>query len=240
MIGRWKRRANHLATARLSVRRHIPWQVQVLLLLTIIALLAVAGVALFQYGMAEGRRDPHAALAMQGASEQASRLATELADARQKITTLEQQLRLEGATRETLSKQLAQLQADNGGLRDHMAFYESLLTKTDRAPPLAIDLLRVVPIAPGRYRVQATLVQGQSSQEPFKGEIDFRLTIDRAGRQEQLVWPASRLPLTVSRFTRFERDTELTPDVKVRHVEMRVYAAGSAQVKLSRSYDVKG
>ncbi|GLR11303.1 hypothetical protein GCM10007907_00930 [Chitinimonas prasina] len=240
MIGRWKRRGNHLATAKLAVKRHLPWYAQFGLAIVLVCMLAGMGIAVYRYGEQEGRRDPSALLAVQGASQQSDRLQAELQANRQKLMALEQQLRLEMATRETLSRQLGQLQNDNSGLREQIAFYESLLTKTDRAPALAIDQLRVEALTPGQYRLRAILVQGQSSQEPFKGEVDFQLVVERAGRRVTMTWPERRIPLNVSRYTRLEKETDLGVDAKLKQVEMRVYAVGDNRVKLSRSYDVKG
>lgn len=240
MIGRWKRRGNHLATARLAVRRHLPWYARAGLVLLALLVMAAIGWSLFHQGIAEGREQAANSSAAQGVSLQNGRLEADLRESRQRLQGLEQQLRLETATRETLSKQIVQLQTDNGGLREQIAFYESLLTKTDRAPALAIDQFRVEALAPGRYRLRAILVQGQSSQEAFKGEVDFHLVVERAGRRETLNWPATRLPLTVARYTRLERETELPPDSHLKQVELRIYAAGESRSKLSRTYDVKG
>ncbi|HEY9103184.1 DUF6776 family protein [Chitinimonas sp.] len=240
MIGRWKRRGNHLATARLAVRRHLPWYARAGLLMLALLLMAAVGWSLFHQGVQAGREQAANSPAAQGASLQNGRLEADLRESRQRLQGLEQQLRLETTTRETLSKQIVQLQTDNGGLREQIAFYESLLTKTDRAPALAIDQFRVESLAPGRYSLRAILVQGQSSQEAFKGEADFRLVVERGGRRETMNWPAARLPLTVARYTRLERETELPPDSRLKQVELRIYAAGESRVKLSRTYDVKG
>ncbi|MGQ5523921.1 DUF6776 family protein [Chitinimonas sp. PSY-7] len=240
MIRRWKRRGNHLATAKLAVRQHRPWYILMGLTLLSVAALAGIGMLLFRYGESEGRRDPNAILAVQGASREASRLTQELGDTRQKLIALEQQLRVELATRETLSRQLQQLQADNGGLRERVGFYESLLTKTDRAPALAIEVFRVETLGPGHYRLSAILLQGQSSQEAFKGELEFRLTTERNGKRETVLWPLPREAFTVSRFTRLERETNLPVDVTLKQVELRIYAAGENRTRLTRIYDVKG
>jgi len=164
----------------------------------------------------------------------------EMAELRQKLASSEQQLRLELATRDTLSRQLQQYQTDNSALREQLAFYESLLTKTDRAPGLAIDSFRAEPFSPGRYRLKIVLVQGQSSQEAFKGELEFKLTFERSGKQESLIWPSKRLGIKVSRFSLTESDAALPIDAKLRRVEVRVYALGENNPKLARSYDVKG
>ncbi|QDQ27823.1 hypothetical protein FNU76_16545 [Chitinimonas arctica] len=240
MIGRWKRRGNHLATAKLAVKRHLSWYAQLGLAVLLLAVLLGGGLAVYRYGENEGRQSRETLLAVRGASLQAGRAVAELAESRQRAMNLEQQLRLEMATRDTLSKQISQLQTDNGALREQIAFYESLLTKTDRAPALAIDQLRVEALTPGHYRLRATLVQGQSSQEPFRGEADFRLVFERAGRRETVNWPSPRLQLAVSRFTQLEKETELPVDAKLKQVELRVYAAGDSRVRLSRIYDVKG
>lgn len=240
MIGRWKRRGNHLATARLAVKRHMPWYARFALMLVLAALLGGGILAAYRYGEASGRSDPGALLAAQGASREAVRLNGDLADARQRLLTTEQQLRVEQTTRETLSHQLQQMQTENGGLREQIAFYESLLTKTERAPALALEVFQVEPLTPGRYRMRAVLVQGQSSQEPFKGEADFRFVIEKGGKRSELVWPQPRFGFTVTRFTRIERETDLPADAKLRQVEIRIYAQGDNHVRLSRTYDVKG
>ncbi|WP_269533067.1 DUF6776 family protein [Chitinimonas sp. BJYL2] len=236
MIGRWKRRGNHLATARLAVRRHLPWPARLALGLLGLIVLASGSYGLYLYGEQQGR---HGALASQ-VGQDASRLARELQESAQRAQALEQQLRLETSTRETVSRQLVQLQADNGALREQIAFYESLLTKTDRAPALALDQFRVEPVSPGHYRLRAILVQGQSTQEAFRGEVEFRLVVERGGRRESLVWPAPRIKVNVTRYHRLERETELPPDARLKQVEIRVYADGESRAKLTRNYDVKG
>ncbi|WP_374356288.1 DUF6776 family protein [Chitinimonas sp.] len=240
MIGRWKRRGNHLATAKLAVRRHLPWYARFAAALAAAALLVGGTYAAYGYGLTQGKQDPTAARLVQGASRDVAVLSRDLADARQRLGALEQQLRVEQTTRETLSHQLQQLQSDNGSLRDKITFYESLLTKTDRAPSLAIEELRVEPLSGGHYRLRAILVQGQSSQSAFKGSADFRLIIERAGKRSELIWPAQRIPLTVTRFTRIERETELPNDARLRQVEIRIYTQADNRVRLSRTYDVKG
>jgi hypothetical protein len=240
MIGRWKRRGNHLATAKLAVRRHLPWYVLSLLIVGLLAALVGGGYAAFHYGFQQGRQDPGVMAAAQGVSRQAAGLANDLTDTRQRLAALEQQLRVEQTTRESLSHQLQQMQSDNAGMREKISFYESLLTSTDRAPALKLESVQIEPQGPGRYRLRAVLVQGQSSQEPFKGQAEFRLIFDRAGKRSELLWPANRIAITVARFSRVERDAELPADAKLRQVEVRIYAQGETHVRLSRTYDVKG
>jgi hypothetical protein len=240
MIGRWKRRGNHLATARLAVRPHLTWYAQVGIGVGFCVVLAIGVLAAYRYGERTGISDDSARLQALGASQAAQRLSAELADVHQRMDTMAQQLRVEESTRDTLAKQIQQLQADNGALREKVAFYESLLTTTDRAPALSLEGLHVEPLAPGRYRLRAVLVQGQSSQEAFKGEVDFRLVMEHGGKRTETVWPQPRIPVTVARFAQVVRETELPADTKLREVEVRVYAQGDNHVRISRTYDVKG
>ncbi|MBV8657164.1 MAG: hypothetical protein JO142_04990 [Burkholderiales bacterium] len=240
MISSWKRRGNHLTTAKLAVRRHLPWYVRGLLVLALVGLMVGALMAAYNYGERQGRYDPSAVLAVEGASREMQKLARELADERQRSATGEQQLRVESTTRDALSHQVQQLQQENSGYRDQIAFYESLLTQTERAPALSIEGLKAESTAAGRYRVRALLVQGQSSQTPFKGRVDFRLVVERAGKRSELTWPQAAEPLLVSRFARVERDLELAADTHLREIEIRIYDQSDNRVHLSRTYDVKG
>lgn len=236
MIGRWKQRGNHIATARLTVHRHLPWSTRLLRSGGLLLLVGFVTLGAYYYG----RQQATSAVDNSAAANRSARSESEINELRQKLGSIEQQLRVELATRDTLSRQLQQYQTDNGALREQLAFYESLLTKTDRAPGLAIDSFRAEPLSPGHYRLKIVLVQGQSSQEAFKGELDFKLTYERGGRQESLVWPTKRLGIKVARFSLTESDASLPVDAKLRRVEVRVYAAGEGNAKLARSYDVKG
>jgi len=240
MISSWKRRGNHLTTAKLAVRRHLPWYVRGALVILLVGAVAGALMAAYSYGERQGRHDPSAVLAVEGASREVQKLATELADERQQSAASAQQLRVESTTRDALSRQVQQLQQENAGYRDQIAFYESLLTQTERAPALSIEALHVEPTAAGRYRVRALLVQGQSSQAPFKGRVDFRLVVEHGGKRNELVWPKESQPLVVARFARVERDLELAADTRLREIEIRIYDQGDNRVHLSRTYDVKG
>lgn len=231
MIGRWKKRGNHLATARLAVYRHLPWPQRALRWLAVALLILGSMYGTYRYGI-------HAS--HQQLIQDTSFSEAEVVELRQRLTAISQQLRLETATRDTLSRQLQQYQTDNGGLREQVAFYESLLTKTDRAPGLAIDTFRSETLSPGHYRLKAVLVQGQSSQEPFRGEVEFRLTTERAGRRDTQIWPARRLPIKVARYGVVETETNLPPDTRIQRVDVRVFSAGENNVKLTRSYEVKG
>jgi hypothetical protein len=240
MIGRWKRRGNHLATARLAVRRHMPWPLQIALAAGVLGVVVMAGVWLYRYGEAAGlatARDLHMASGLQA---NMARLQAELTDMRQRLLTTEQQWRMERATRNTLTHQAAQYEAENANLREQLSFYEALLTRTDRAPALSLESFRSQSLLPGRYRLRVVLVQGQSAQSPFRGELDFRLRYEHEGRQHSLIWPTPRLPVSVARFGRFEPDVALPDGARLRQVEVRVYAQGDNRVKLSRVYDVRG
>jgi hypothetical protein len=240
MIGRWKRRGNHLATARLAVRRHVPWPLQLVLGAGVLGVMGMAGVWLYQHGEAAGLATAREIQVASGQQANLARLQSELLEVRQRLMTTEQQWRVERAAWNTLSQQVAQYQAENANLREQLSFYEALLTRTDRAPALSLESFRSEALSPGRYRLRVVLVQGQSAQAPFRGELDFRLSYEHDGRPQSLIWPTPRLPVSVARFGRFEPDVTLPDGARLRHVEVRVYAQGDNRVKLSRNYDVRG
>ncbi len=243
-LRRWKQRGSHLATARLAVRQRTPWRTRVLGVLLLMAFFGVATYVGYLWGQQtmgvhNAKLVPmHASEnLLQGADQQRS---SELQSLRQKLVSTEQQLKLELSTRDTITRQLQQYQTDNTGLREQLAFYESLLTKTDRAPGLTINAFNAELLSPGHYRLKVVLVQGQSSQEAFKGTVDFKLTVEKGDKRETLVWPSHPLPLTVARFGHLETDTALVGDARLRQVEVRIYAGAETQVKLAHSYEVKG
>jgi hypothetical protein len=226
-----RRRANPLSQTALLVRPPLR-RGQVLLRCGLAGLLA-AGIAALAFFV--GQRDGLIAQAQQVQSHRDG----ENNNLSQSLGTTQTQLRVEEATRDSLSQQLQQLQTDNAGLREQLAFYEALLTKTDRAPGLSIDTFRSEKLSPGRYRLKIVLVQGQSSQGPFEGEVEFRLTTERNKRRDTLVWPNKRLPVRVSRFALVETELILANDALLQKADVRIFAKGESQSRLNRSFDVK-
>lgn len=236
MIQRWKQRGNHLATARLAVHRDLTWPARLLRYVLLLLLFGAGMYGGYRYGWSA-----HAQVASGGPSSGEGRNPAEEAQSlRQTLGSVEQQLRVELATRETLSRQIQQYQTDNSALRERLAFFESLLTRTDRAPGLAIDSFRAEALSPGHYRFKLVLIQGQSSREPFGGELDFKLTTERSGQRASLVWPERRLPIRVDRFGIVESDVDLPEGTRLRQVEVRLHTRDGRGVQLARSFDVKG
>ena len=240
MISRWKRRGNRLATARLSVRHQLPWYAR--LALGLLALLVVVGALSLAYrrGDMHGSDDALSRLSSQTAWQKARQADSELSDTHQRLAAVEAQLRVETATRDTLSRQVQQLQTDNDHLREQNAFFEALMTRADHAAALTIESLHVEAVSVGHYRLRVLLLQGQASAGPFKGEADFRFVLEQRGHRTELSWPHTHLPVTVARFARLAWEVELPPDSRLRHVEMHIYGAGASQARLSRGEDVKG
>ncbi|MDK2123602.1 DUF6776 family protein [Parachitinimonas caeni] len=219
------------------MKTHISWPLRIVFALGCALGLFAIGYFLYEFGRQKGTEEVLADQRLRSIQSENELLRRELVDQKGRQAGQAQTLKVELTTRESLIDQLRQSQSENAKLREEVAFYETLLTKTDRSPALSIESFRAEPQGSG-YRIRLLLLQGQSSPEPFKGEVEFKLVAKGNGQAHATLWPVGhRLPLDVRRFARIEQEI---PALRLQQVEVRIYAAGDSKVRLSRTFDVKG
>lgn len=239
MLRNARRRWKVMADADIAVRRRLPWQLKFLLTLLAVAVLAFGGWLSFEAGYDAGRNAEKVLLPKE-AQRFAQKQTDLIADMTQKIQTMSQEMRVEVTTHQSLAKEIQQLHGENRGLRDQVAFYESLLTRGSGGVGLTVETFKAEAQGSGRYLLGMVMVQGQAKSDVFKGEVDFVLTYELKGQLAKLTKPVPRLPISVVRFHRVESMVEVPEGARLKQVEVRVFGAGDGRPKLSRLFEVKG
>src|SRR5690349_25043191 len=106
-----------------------------------------------------GFRQSEAARAHAKLMEQIKQRETENAELRTQVAAAERQMQIERATYGDLAKQVKSLTEENAGLREDLAFFQSLMASGGKEG-VSINRFRVQPESlPGEYRYRLLLVQ---------------------------------------------------------------------------------
>lgn len=170
----------------------------------------------------------------------------ELATWRARGAQADRQLQMERAAGGDLAKQVKSLTFENAGLKEDLAFFQSIMSATG-APggTITVNRFRLRPEAePGEYRYQMLLVQNGQRSKQFRGRLQFVLDVHNDGRKLALVIPAEAeresrdYQLSFKFFQRVEGTFKLTPGSVLKRMQVRVFENGARTPKLTQSLSV--
>lgn len=231
-----------IAAPRMTVRTHVAWHWRAL---GAVAMLTVSLVlALWMYDA--GRR--FAGFDAVAASEElaelrarVSRLDDEAKQLRAVAATSESRVQIERTAQERLVAQLKAMEAENGRLKEDLAFFENLAAGRgeDR---VAVSRLKVDQDGvPGEYRYRLLVTQGGKDRE-FQGRLQLVVTVKHGGREQMLLFPAddasrdaAAYRIQFRRFYRAEGAFRVDPGAKVQSVQVRVFEQGAAQPRATQT-----
>jgi len=163
-----------ISAPRVAVRTHVPWYWRWLGITVLGALVVGVGWATYDFGMEfAGFRQSEAALALARLTDEIKRRDADLAEMRSKVAAAERQLQIERATYGDLARQVKTLAEENAGLKEDLAFFQSLMPAGGREG-VSINRFRVQKEAlPGEYRYRLLLVQTGQRVKEFKGNQGY-------------------------------------------------------------------
>lgn len=171
---------------------------------------------------------------------------SELAQLHARGAQLERQLQMERALGADLARQVKSLAFENAGLKEDLAFFQSIMSATGAAEgTISVNRFRLQPeIRPDEYRYQMLLVQnGQRSRE-FRGRLQFVLNVNQDGRKLVLALPADGEPehkdyqLRFKFFQRIEGTFKLAPGSVLERMQVRVFENGARSPRLTQILSV--
>lgn len=235
-----------IAAPRVAVRSEVAWYLRWVGLVVVLACSAALAAWMYDAGrrfagfdrseveqeLAEARRDLEATRA-------------ELERVRAVANAADARLSIERTAQQKFAQQIRGLEQETARLREELAIFESMLSAESRAAnPLTINRFKVVPdVLPGeyRYRLLLLLAPGNRRDRDFQGRLELVVSLTEGDKNAMMTFPeagdpsASAFRLTFRHFHRAEGIFRVDPKAKVESVQVRVYEAGSDQVRAAQS-----
>ena len=234
------------SSQRMVVRTHVAWYWRWLGYASLGALVVGIGWTTYDYGMElAGFRQGEAARVLEALKADIRSRDAQLAELRSQVAAVERQMQIERATYGDLARQVKSLSEENAGLKEDLAFFQSLMTAGAKEGAVAINRFRVQPDAmPGEYRYRLLLVQSGQRVKEFQGTLQFVLNLEQGDRKYALTLPregerdAKDYRISFKFFQRVEGTFRVAPDAVVKSLQIRVFENGSVAPKLSQTVTV--
>ena len=245
----WKLRQRFgIAAPKLLVRTHIPWYLRWLGIAVLLAFSAALAAWMYDAGRRYAGFDRgEMAQELTAARSELGKMGDELLRLRAIANATDSKVSMERAAQHKLAQQGRALGEDNAQLREELAIFESMLASgTAGAAPLSVLRLKVeADTLPGEFRYRVLLlVSGPRRGREFQGRLELLVKLTENGRSAIITIPgqegqgeadSSTFRLAFKHFQRVEGTFRVAPKAKVVSVQVRVFEAGSAEPKVTRS-----
>ena len=240
----WKVRQRFGITApRVAVRAQVPWSARWLGIAVLAGFSAAIAFWMFDAGLQFAGYD------LRESSQERAELKRELESAREELERLravanaaDSKLSIERTAQHNLAQQVRSLEAENAKLREETAIFESMLAGDSRgANPVSIRRFKVEPLQTGEYRYRLIVLASVVRRGEFRGHYDLVVRLTRDGRGAMMTLPEGAGPaaagfgLEFRNFHRVEGTFRAPPGSRVDSVQVRIYDAGSTQVRTTET-----
>jgi len=234
-----------IAAPRVSVRTHVPWYLRWLGLGVMLAFSIVVAVWMYDAGRRFAGFDrSEVEQELSNARSELARMREEFERLRAAANAADSKVSIERTTQQKLAQQTRTLEQENARLREELAIFESMLSSDGAsAAPLSVLRFKVEPdVLPGEFRYHVLLLaSGPRRGREFQGRLELVVSLTEAGSSAMITVPGkgeaepSTFRLAFKHFQRVDGVFRVNPKAKVASVQVRVYEAGSAEPKVTRS-----
>ncbi|HEX5093284.1 MAG TPA: DUF6776 family protein [Burkholderiales bacterium] len=235
-----------IAAPRVAVRSEVSWYLRWAGLIVVLACSAALAAWMYDAGRRFAGFDrSEIELELANALRDLQSARGELERLRAVANAAESRLSIERTAQLKLAQQVRSLEQETARLREELAIFESMLSAESRAAnPLSINRFKVVPdVLPGeyRYRLLLLLAPGNRRDRDFQGRLELVVTLTEGGKSAMMTFPepgdpsAAAFRLNFRQFHRIEGIFRVDPKAKVDSVQVRVYEAGSDQIKAAQT-----
>jgi len=224
---------------RLSVRRTLPWPLRWLLAALVLGLSAAVALWAFEFGKSIAGLDTGARQELRYLRAESKRLNVKVRELQEAATAADSLRATERAAADALAERMRQLEADNRGLRDDLAFFEKLIPASS-ASGAAPDIrgLQAEVIGDGvQLRWQVLVIQPMRNAPEFKGQLELVLAGLRDGKPWTSDPPAVTRELQLQQYRRVEGVAQLPAQVMVKTVTVRLLQGSSVRAMQSLTLD---
>jgi len=234
-----------IAAPKVSVRTHVPWYLRWLGFAVILAFSAALAAWIYDAGRRFAGFDRSEVVQeLSSARSELAKLRDEHERLRAVANAADSKVAIERTAQQKLAQQTSTLEQDNARLREELAIFESMLSSdTASAAPLSVLRFKVEPdVLPGEFRYRILLLaSGPRRGREFQGRLELAVSLTEAGRSAMMVVPkegaseSSTFRLAFKHFQRIDGIFRVNPKARVASVQARIYEAGSAEPKVTRS-----
>lgn len=222
-----------ITAPRLTVRTHVPWHWRAASVIIITAAsLALAGWIYDAGRSIAGFKNS----AMDTLKNRAADQEEELKELRAAVSSASARLQIEQAAQEQFKKHAAELEEENVRLKEELAVFENMAQGRGAEGSLAISRLRVDSSGEGSYEYAMLVTRQQSKKDgEFRGQLQFLLNIQEAGRGAMITLPAAgdpdaaRYQVAFRNFHRLAGRFRIPEGAQLISVEARLVQDGSVK-----------
>jgi hypothetical protein len=238
----WMRNLS-VSAPRVAVRTQLPWALRAGVLLVAVLIAAAGLAAVYRYARDVGQPDHGTTLAeLEDARSQLQRLTAERDRFAAEAVQMENQLRVEHATREGIAVQMKTLEEDNARLRADLAFFESLLPAPAAARGVVIRSFQLQPdIDEATLRYRLLVQQSGRPDRDFVGTVVLKVSLQQDGRSTVLQLPdaahpaAGPAPLSFRHYQRVEGSFSVPLGAVVRSVQVTISSGSETRAQQTYS-----
>lgn len=233
-----------ISAPRMTVQTHVAWYWRMLGLVVILSCSFALAAWIYDAGRRFAGFDRGAAESeLSQLRESLGRLTQEAAALRASVNASDSKLQIERTAQTQLARQVKALEDENARLKEDLAFFENLIPGEQRDNTLLVNRFRVDPGAlPGEFRYRLLLLQGGRRDKPFQGNLQLLVTLQADGKDAIMTLPeagaAEAYKISFKYFQRIEGTFRVAPDAQVKTVRVRIFEAGSTQVRATQSFNL--
>jgi hypothetical protein len=220
-----------IAAPRVAVYTQLPWYWQLAFAAVTIIIVVGLAWATFLLGQRFAFRpfDPNAAT-RETTLQALDRFKRENESLRSQLATLEQKLKIDGATHASLNEQLKTVTDQNAKIKEELAFFQAI-GGDSAAVSVQRFTVKAEAAAPGDFHFRLLIVQSKQRAEHFRGRIELVVNVVDKGVHKTLVYPrpgekTQPFVLGFKFFQRMEGLFTVPQGASVTRVEARVFEAG--------------
>ena len=244
-IGRRLRSHFGIGSSRMAIRAQAAWYWRWLLNVLMMAVVAGAvwWIVVNSYRIA-GKSVDEVQQRINTLSEENAALKQEVTASRASLVERDRQLQIEKAAQTELARTVAQLQEENSGLKDDLAFLRKLMSSGATPEGIVLSDVQINPDGTANgYRYRILLTQGGQRKQDFRGKVQIVAHVAQNGQAATITYPEPSAGAAADTagavdfrfYQKVEGRFAIPEGSTLKSADVRVLAMPGGQVKLSRT-----
>ena len=227
-------------TAELVIKRRTAPHTKLFIAGVIMAVLLVAGGAIYQYGLSVGGIGPFAFERQSALREDVKRLKDENMDLRETLARAQRTLQTDQIAYQDLDRKLKDSDREINRLREELSFYRNIISPSGKVSGLQIERLNVERAGKdeGVYRYKLVLIQALKHDNTIYGRVQLNVAGAQDGRETVLAFPSADRPHNINfkYFQEFEGTMKLPRNFQPTGIKVSITTTAPTAQTLEQNY----